>query len=66
MYYGWLKAFLEAGKKHLEGDTTHAATSDEVKGLGREALSLKVAVGDLPLEHRLPKKSMYADGENEA
>jgi transposase len=66
MYYGWSKAFLEAGRKRLAGDATRAATSDEVKALRREALSLKEAVADLTLENRLPKKSMNADGENEA
>jgi transposase len=66
MYYGWSKEFLEAGKKRLAGDTTRAATSDEVKTLRREALSLKEAVADLTLENRLLKKSMNEDGENEA
>jgi transposase len=63
MYYGWSKEFLEAGKKRLAGDTTRAATSDEVKALRREALSLKEAVADLTLENRLLKKSMNEDGE---
>ena len=66
MYYGWSKEFLEAGKKRLAGDTTRAATSDEVKALRREALSLKEAVADLTLENRLLKKSMNEDGESEA
>jgi transposase len=66
MYYGWSKEFLEAGKKRLAGDTTRAATSDEVKALRREAQSLKEVVADLTLENRLPKKSMNEDGENEA
>ena len=66
MYYGWSKEFLEAGKKRLAGDTTRAATSDEVKALRREASSLKEAVADLTLENRLLKKSMNEDGENEA
>ena len=65
MYYGWSKEFLEAGKKRLAGDTARAATSDEVKALRREALSLKEAVADLTLEHRLLKKSMNEEGENE-
>ena len=56
MYYGWSKEFLEAGKKRLAGDTARAATSDEVKTLRREALSLKEAVADLTLENRLLKK----------
>ena len=66
MYYGWSKEFLEAGKKRLSGDTTRAATSDEVKALRREASSLKEAVADLTLENRLLKKNMNEDGENEA
>jgi transposase len=66
MYYGWSKEFLEAGKKRLAGDTTRAATSDEVKALRREAQSLKEVVADLTLENRLLKKSMTEDGENEA
>ena len=65
MYYCWSKEFLEAGKKRLAGDTTRAATSDEVKALRREASSLKEAVADLTLENRLLKKNMNEDGENE-
>lgn len=66
MYNGWSKDFLEAGKKRLAGDTTLATTSDEVKVLRREALSLKEAVADLTLEKRLLKKSMNTYGENAA
>jgi transposase len=66
MYYGWSKEFLETGKKRLAGDTVRAATSDEVKALRREALSMKEAVTDLTLDYRLFKKSMNEDGENEA
>ena len=65
MYYGWSKEFLEAGKKRLAGDTTRAATSDEVKALRREASSLKEAVADLTLENRMLKRNMNEDGENE-
>jgi transposase len=57
-YYGWSKEFLEAGKRRLAGDTARAATSDEVKGLRREAQALKEVVADLTLENRLLKKSM--------
>ena len=57
MYYGWSKEFLEAGKNRLAGDTARAATSEEVKALRREALSLKEAVADLTLENRLLKKA---------
>ena len=66
MYYGWSKEFLEAGKKRLAGDTTRAATADEVKDLRREASALKEAVADLTLENRLLKKSMSGDGGDEA
>lgn len=63
-YYGWSKEFLEAGKRRLAGDTTRAATPDEVKELRREASALKEAVADLTLENRLLKKSMRGDGED--
>ena len=53
---------LEAGKKRLAGDTAREATSDEVKGLRREALALKEVVAELTLENRLLKKSMTGDG----
>ena len=66
MYYGWSKEFLEAGKRRLAGDTARAATSDEVKDLRRKAQALKEVVADLTLENRLLKKSMIADGGDEA
>src|SRR5919199_4877744 len=56
MFYGWSKDFLEAGKKRLAGDTAREATSDEVKGLRREASALKEVVAELTLENRLLKK----------
>ena len=66
MYYGWSKEFLDAGTRRLAGDTESAATSDEVKDLRREAQALKEVVADLTLENRLLKKSMIADGADEA
>ena len=57
VYYRWSKEFLEAGKKRLAGDTAREATSDEVKGLRREAVALKEVVADLTLENRLLKKA---------
>ena len=66
LYYRWSKEFLEAGKKRLAGDTARAATSDEVKDLRREASTLKEVVAELTLENRLLKKSVTADGENDA
>jgi transposase len=66
LYYRWSKEFLEAGKKRLAGDIAREATSDEVKGLRREAAALKEVVADLTLENRLLKKSMLGDGEDGA
>src|SRR4029079_7487349 len=66
LYYSWSKEFLEAGKRRLAGDTARAATTDEVKDLRREAQDLKVVVAEQALELRLLKKSMIADGGDEA
>ena len=66
LYYVWSKEFMEAGKRRLAGDTARAATTDEVKDLRREASALKECVADLTLENRLLKKSMIADGEDDA
>ena len=66
LYYRWSKEFLEAGKKRLAGDTAREATSEEVKGLRREAVQLKEVVAELTLENRLLKKSMTGDGGDEA
>ena len=57
LYYRWSKEFLEAGKKRLAGDAAREATSDEVKDLRREALTLKEVVAELTLENRLLKKA---------
>jgi len=65
LYYIWSKEFMEAGKRRLAGDTTRAASSDDVKGLRQEAAALKEVVADLMLENRLLKKSMIADGGDE-
>lgn len=62
MYYKWSKEFLEAGKKRLAGDTVREASSDEVKGLRKEAAELKEVVAEQTLELRLLKKSMFMDG----
>ena len=66
LYYNWSKEFMEAGKRRLAGDTARAATSDEVKDLRRESRDLKECVADLTLENRLLKKSMLADGGDDA
>jgi transposase len=66
LYYSWSKEFLEAGRRRLAGDTARQATNPEVKDLRAESAALKEAVADLTLENRLLKKSMIADGEDEA
>src|SRR5262245_30871192 len=66
LYYRWSKDFLEAGKKRLAGDTSREATSDEVKELRAEARQLKEALAEVTLENRLLKKSVIADGEDDA
>jgi transposase len=66
LYYRWSKEFLEAGKKRLAGDTAREATSEEVKGLRRQAVDLKEVVAELMLENRVLKKSMTGDGGDEA
>jgi transposase len=65
LYYRRSKAFLEAGKKRLAGDTMREATSGEVKALRREAGALKEVVAELTLENRLLKKSVLADGNDQ-
>ena len=66
LYYTWSKEFMEAGKPRLAGDTARPATTNEVKDLRREASALKECVADLTLENRLLKKSMIADGGDDA
>lgn len=65
MYCGWSKAFPDAGKRRLAGDTARAAASDEVKELRREAQALKEAAAGLTLENRLLRRGMLADGEDD-
>ena len=66
LYYVWSKEFLEAGKRRLAGDTARAASSDEVKDLRREPTALKEVVAEQALELRILKKSMIADGGDDA
>lgn len=56
-YYGWLKSFLEAGKRRLAGDHLREARSEEVKGLKEENDSLKKLLAELMLENSRLKKS---------
>ena len=66
VYYRWSKDFLEAGKKRLAGDTARDATSDEVKDIRAELRQVKEALAETLLENRLLKKSMIADGGDDA
>ena len=51
MYYKWSKAFLEAGKRRLEGDTIREARSSEVTELRKENEQLKQLVAEVSLKN---------------
>jgi len=56
LYYKWSKAFLQAGKRRLKGDTIREANSDEVSDLRQENGQLKQLVVEVSLKNRLLKK----------
>jgi transposase len=58
MYYKWSKAFLEAGKRQLQGDTIREASSSEVTELRKENEQLKQLVAEVSLKNRVLKKSL--------
>ncbi len=58
MYHKWSKAFLEAGKRQLNGDTIREASSSEVKELTDENGELKMLVAELSLRTRVLKKTL--------
>ena len=58
LYYKWSKAFLEAGKRRLQGDTVREASSNEVTDLRRENEQLKQLVAEASLKNRVLKKSL--------
>ena len=58
VYYKWSKAFLQAGKRRLKGDTVREADSDEVSELRKENEQLKQLVAELSLKNRVLKKSL--------
>lgn len=60
VYYGWLKDFMEGGKKQLQGDTLRNAPEKEVKGLQRENERIKELLAELALENRILKKTLKA------
>jgi transposase len=61
LYYGWSKAFLEAGKKRLKGDTEREASTVEVTSLKQENVELKQLVAELSLKNRILKKSVNGE-----
>lgn len=58
LYYRWSKAFLEAGKSRLAGDTKREASRDDVSELRSENNQLKQLVAELMLNNRVLKKSV--------
>lgn len=61
LYYRWSKAFLEAGKKRLKGDTQREANTTEVVALRQENAELKQLVADLSLDNTRLKKSLNGE-----
>ena len=58
IYYKWSKAFLEAGKQRLNGDTVREAGSEEVGELRKENEDLKQLVAEIVLKNRKLKKTL--------
>ena len=58
IYYRWSKAFLEAGKQRLVGNTKREASSEDVQELRQENEQLKQLVAELALKNRVLKKSV--------
>lgn len=58
IYYKWSKAFLEAGKQRLTGDTVREAGSEEVSELRAENEDLKQVVAEQTLRIRKLKKTL--------
>jgi|TARA_B100001964_G_scaffold92578_1_gene103900 transposase len=66
VYCKWSKAFLQAGKRKLKGDTIREAGSDEVSELRKENEQFKQLVAELSLKNRVLKKSLSGLGKAEA
>lgn len=62
MYYKWSKAFLEAGKRQLTGDTIREADSDEVSDLRSENEGLKQLVAELASKNKVFQKKLEGFG----
>jgi len=61
IYYKW-KAFVEAGKRQLHGDTIREASSNEISDLRNENKHLKQLVAELSLKNRVLIKSLSGLG----
>ncbi len=61
LYYKWMKDFMEAGKKRLNGDTLREANTTEVRELKDENSSLKELVAELSLENKVLKKNLSGE-----
>ena len=55
VYYTWSKAFLEAGKRRLNGNAQREATSEEADARKQENEQLKQLVADLSLKNMVLK-----------
>lgn len=58
IYYKWSKAFLEAGKQRLVGDTKRNADTEEVRELRQQNAELKRLVAEQMLRLEAFKKSL--------
>ena len=56
---------MKVGKKRLAGDTVGEITTDEIKKLRAETVTLKETLGEEVMEDRLLKKSVLEDGEDD-
>jgi len=65
LYYRWSKAFMESGKKRLNGDTMREANTSEVQDLRKENAQLKEVVAELMLRNRVLKKRMNGEDSSE-
>ena len=56
VYYSWSKAFMDAGKARLNGDTKREADSGEVAEMRKQNGELKEALAEEILRNRFLKK----------
>jgi len=56
LYYSWSKAFIDAGKRRLSGDTKRYANEEQVNSMRKENTDLKIALADATLKNIVLKK----------